>query len=382
MATTFRILLLSTALACQAQQFGVTDLTTRTVYHSPETPGFTSWVGLWLMPSGNPMVSFHQATGPAQGRYRASKEIRHLLSWPPTAKPEHAGYDMTGLDLEVIHLESGDAGATWRHVHSEHASTPMNGWTCEPEVAAAGGTIYRAVWGQYLPFYDVPQTGYWQRSTDGAKTWSEPAVFFDRQRWDSLPKRMRLLRDGRLVVAGGVIPHRPGLVTRNDWAKLLEPAVWVSADLGKTWSDPILVWDDKTVRPSEELDVAELPNGDLLAVIRVDAAKSRYQTRLRKSGATWRPEPVRKLWIPHSGHPELLATREGPVLHLATDGIAYTADEGKTWQYLDGRPKSGYYPRSVQLPDGRVLCVYHVGGDNAYGAVDQRVEAISFRVKR
>jgi hypothetical protein len=52
---------------------GVNGLTTKTIYHSPETPGYTSWVGCWLMPAGKPMISFHQAIGPAKGRYRASK---------------------------------------------------------------------------------------------------------------------------------------------------------------------------------------------------------------------------------------------------------------------------------------------------------------------
>lgn len=381
-----RVCLTSLVIAglCQAQmpvRVGVADFTKRVVYHSPQTPGYTSWVGCWLMPAGKMMVSFHQATGPLEGRYRTSKDVLERLSWPPEGKPEYVKYDMAGTDLQAIHLASEDSGVTWKQVSTEHASTPMNGWTCEPEVATADGAIYRAVWGQYLPFYDVPQSGYWQRSVDGSKTWSAPAVFFDEGRWNSLPKRFRVLRDGRLAVAGGVMRQRAGLTTRNDWAPALEPALWFSDDQGKNWSEPLLLWNDKTVRPSEELDFAELANGDLLAVIRVDAARGRYQTILRKTGKTWRPEPVRKLWIPHSGHPDLLATREGIVLHLATDGIAWTADEGKTWTYLDGRPRSGYYPRSVQLPDGRIFCVYHVGGDNYYGQVDQRIEAISFRLK-
>jgi len=364
------------------KQYRAADFSTKTIYHSPQSPGYTSWVGCWLMPGGRLMVSFHQATGRLQGRYRTRKDVLRQLSWPPQGKPEYVNYDMAGLDLEVIHLASADNGLKWEQVSTEHASTPMNGWTCEPEVASEDGAIYRAVWGQYLPFYDVPQTGYWQRSTDGGRTWSEPEVFFEESKWNSMPKRIRILRDGRLVVAGGVIRRRSGPITREDEAKLLEPAIWVSEDRGKHWSEPLLIWNDKSIRPSEELDFAELPTGDLLAVIRVDAAKARYQTVLRKTGKTWRPEPVRKLWIPHSGHPELLNTREGIVLHLATDGIAWTADEGRSWAYLEGRPRTGYYPRSVQLPDGRIFCVYHIGGDNYYGQVDQRIAAISFRLKQ
>lgn len=37
------------------------------VYHSPQTPGYTCWVGAWLMPDGTPMIAFHQATGPFTG---------------------------------------------------------------------------------------------------------------------------------------------------------------------------------------------------------------------------------------------------------------------------------------------------------------------------
>ena len=141
-----------------------------------------------------------------------------------------------------------------------------------------------------------------------------------------------------------------------------------------------MLWSDKSITPTEEVDVAELPDGDLLAVIRV-ASSPRWQTLLVKDGVTWKPQPAEKLWIPYSGMPELLATREGIVLHLATDGIAWTADKGAHWAYLEGAPRTGYYPSSVQLPDGRIFCVYHVGGDNYYGQLDQRIEAITFRLK-
>ncbi len=41
-----------------------TDVERFTVYHSPQTPGYTCWVGTWVMPDETLMVSFHQATGP------------------------------------------------------------------------------------------------------------------------------------------------------------------------------------------------------------------------------------------------------------------------------------------------------------------------------
>ena len=41
-----------------------------------------------------------------------------------------------------------------------------------------------------------------------------------------------------------------------------------------------------------------------------------------------------------------------------------------------------YYPRGVQTTDGRIFVFGHVGGDDAYGAVDQSVVADSFRLEK
>ena len=355
-----------------------TDFVKKIVYHSPQTPGYTCWVDCWLMPDGQLRVSFTQATGPFEGRPRTRKDVGQKVSWPPEGKPEYVKYDMAGLNMEVIYLASNDGGSSWEKVSFDPAATPMNGWV-NGAAAIADGTIFRNVWGQYLPFYDVPQTGYWQSSRDGGRTWGARSVFFDEHVWKTWPKRLRILRDGRLLVAGGVLPTSAANGTREGTNPV--PALWVSEDHGQHWSRPILLWSDKSIVPTEEVDVAELPDGDLLAVMRVDSVRGRWQTVLAKDGKTWKPGPVEKLWIPHSGMPELMATREGIVLHLATDGVAWTADKGTHWAYLADTPKTGYYPASVQLPDGRIFCVYHVGGDNYYGEVDQRIEAITFRIK-
>jgi hypothetical protein len=85
--------------------------------------------------------------------------------------------------------------------------------------------------------------------------------------------------------------------------------------------------------------------------------------------------------LPHSGQPELLATREGPILHIATSGIHWTADGGKTWKPLKV-PATAYYPRSVQAADGRIFVFGHIGGDDAYGKVDQSIVMDSFRLMK
>ena len=144
----------------EAVQVSVENHERTTIYHSPQTPGFTSWCGLWKMPDGSVMLCFTQATGPVEGwRPKAPADVRKRLGWPPAGME---GYDMTGLILENVHLRSADGGETWDHVSADPFTTCMNGCTGEGEDALADGTILCAVWGQYLPYWDVPQTGYIQ----------------------------------------------------------------------------------------------------------------------------------------------------------------------------------------------------------------------------
>ena len=132
---------------------------------------------------------------------------------------------------------------------------------------------------------------------------------------------------------------------------------------------------------TEEFDVAELANGDLLCVFRRASDANRWQSTLKKSGDTWIAQKASPSVLPHSGQPELLATREGPILHVATSGIHWTSDAGQNWHKLDipGRP---IIPARVQANDGRIFVFGHVGGDDAYGKVDQSIVMDSFRLVR
>jgi hypothetical protein len=357
----------------------------QTIYRSPQQPGFTSWVGAWTMSGGDLMVSFTQATGPVAGRPRAPAEVQHRLSWPP---PGHPGYDMTGLDLRNVHLRSSDAGATWREASADRFQSCMNGVTGEAETALADGTIVRGVWGFYLPYDDpLPKTGYLERSTDCSATWGKPEVLLDPAKYSVWPKRLRVLRDGRLIVLGGVANVPANSRTRAEYSGLFRPLLMVSDDAGKTWTGPIEVVPEAHRQQwgGEEFDAAELANGDLLCVFRRQPAGApgevRWQGVLRKEGAGWRAGEPGPAPFPHSGHPELLATREGVVLHLATAGVHATADSGTTWHRLD-LPGTSYYPRSVQSEGGRIFVFGHIGGDDEYGKVDQSIVMDSFRLER
>jgi hypothetical protein len=263
----------------------------------------------------------------------------------------------------------------------------MNGTTGEAQTALHDGTVVRGVWGQYLPYNpEVPKTGYLERSTDGTKTWGKPEVLLDPDKYSAWPKRIRVLRDGRLLVLGGVAHVPANSRTRAEYSDLFEPLLLVSSDQGKSWKGPVLVVPPQHRRHwgGEEFDAAEMANGDLLCVFRrADPADSRREVRwqgvLKKSGETWTPGEVGPAPFQHSGHPDVLATREGPILHLATRGIHWTNDAGKSWHALQV-PGTAYYPRAVQAVDGRIFVFGHVGGDDAYGKVDQSIVMDSFRL--
>lgn len=302
----------------------------RTIYHSPQKPGFTSWCGAWTMPDGSLMVSFTQATGPVAGRLRAPKEVQDKLTWPPPGQP---GYDMTGLDLRNVHLRSTDAGKTWKQVSADAFKSCMNGVSGEAETALADGTVIRGVFGFYLPYdAEVPKTGFLQRSSDGTKSWGKPEVLLDPAKYTTWPRRIRVLRDGRLVVLLGVAPLAAGSHTRDELSKRLRPTMVVSSDKGKTWKGPIpAIPKEQPDGWTEEFDVAELAAGDLLAVFRRASDTKRWQGLLKKAGDVWIAGKAGPSVLPHSGQPELIATREGPILHVATSGIHATSDAGTTW---------------------------------------------------
>jgi hypothetical protein len=392
MQWTLRLLTMMTALVftapypARADQFSAVETQRQTIYHSPQTPGFTSWVGAWTMPDGSLMVSLTQATGPIEGRPQAPKEVQHQLTWPPAGRP---GYDMTGLDMRNVHLRSSDLGKSWTKVSADAFQSCMNGITGEAETALADGTIVRGVWGYYLPYNpELPKTGYIERSRDGSKTWGKPEVLLTPEKYTAWPKRIRVLRDGRLIVTGGVAHVPANSRTRAEYSGLFEPLLLVSSDQGKSWKGPIPVVpaEHRSHWGGEEFDAAEVPNGDLLCVFRRtdpdrDNREVRWQGVLRKSGDTWNPGEVGPAPFPHSGHPELLATREGAILHVATSGIHWTDDAGKSWQKLDV-PGTAYYPRAVQAATGQIFVFGHVGGDDAYGKSDQSIVMDSFRLKR
>ena len=382
------------------------------VYHSPQYPGFTSWVGLWNMPDGSIMCSFIQATGPLVNRPKAPENIRKYLSWPPAGHGDE--YDMTGLDLRHVHLRSTDFARTWTLVSSIPFTSCMNGAPGEveevipDESAEFGGVILRGIWGPYLPYdNDLPENGFIERSTDGSRSWGPPEVIYDEKNTMFQLKRIRPLRDGRILAGGGLYFTDPKNNYRYSWHQNTLQAFFVSDSNGTNWRGPIPVTPDHQVGQfsGEEFDWVELENGDILCVLRTQTVSDNQQatpteisrssqqrriTRLVKTSESWEATAVDIAPFPHSGHPEMLRTREGIILHVATSGISGSNDEGESWTHLDLTPQidwhgwcgpgSPYYPKAVHMPNGEILVLGHVGGDNGYGTIDQSIVGMSFRL--
>ena len=249
--------------------------------------------------------------------------------------------------------------------------------------AAFGGVILRGIWGPYLPYDDdVPQNGFLQRSNDGARTWGPPELFYDAENTMFWAKRLRPLRDGRWLAGGGLFFIHPEYDNRRGWFRDMTMALFVGDAEGRNWMGPIsIIPDDQRGEfAGEEFDWAELEDGDLLCVLRTetlptfdarDAGQQRRITRLSRSGESWKPTRVEMAPFPHSGHPDVLRTREGLVLHLATSAISASADDGQSWTHFELAPATAwqgwcgpgtpYYPKAVHLPNGEILVLGHVG---------------------
>ncbi len=334
----------------------------RTIYHSPQSPGYTAWCTLWREPNGELRLAFQQVTGPVK-EWSKRKNVTVILG-------------------------SSDEGATWKKLREVPARTnegvenntiyaaPGSSSFCGHGFAVlSDGTLITGLWPT-----GKDQSGFIQRSSNDGATWSAPIYVRDPDVYKMYPSQIHQLRDGRIILMCGMVKQADA-----NTAKFLLKDFFESRDGGKTWSH---IWTmPKEVGLCEESDFVELDTGDLLFIHRAEHYKDntyinsdRLQTIFHRKGDGWEIGPTTAVPIPHSGYPELLKLREGPILHIGSDGVWEIGPGLETWTKLNlsGSP---YYPRAIQLKDGSVLVVGHVGGDDEYGKVDQTIVAQKFKLK-
>ncbi|MBI4583004.1 MAG: exo-alpha-sialidase [Planctomycetes bacterium] len=352
-------------LPARAGEWTAIDFEQKTIYHSPQHPGYTAWCTLWRARDGHLRLAFQQVTGPVE-------------------KPEER------TNVTVI-LDSPDEAATWKVLREALPrknlaplaggiyAAPGDSSFCGHGLAALpDGTLVTGLWAG-----GGIDTGYVQRSEDDGATWSAPIFLLDPVKFKTWPTALRRLRDGRLILVAGVWEREAG---KPPNPRILK-AMFQSRDEGRTWGPPVWLL-PASVGVCEESDFAELDTGELLFVHRTEhfdgekyLSSDRWQGLVRPRGQDWEVGPPSRAPFPHSGFPELLKARDGVILHVATDGVWWTAGAGARWEKLPV-PGSPYYPRAAQLADGRILVVGHRGSDDAYGSVDQAIVQQTFRLKR
>ncbi|MEO7300791.1 MAG: sialidase family protein [Verrucomicrobiota bacterium] len=371
----------SSGNAKPGKQFIAENFKRKTIYHSPQTPGYTCWLGTWFMPNKDLMITFTQNTGEIDPIHRTTEEDKKHF-YPEFELPMR---DATTLNKSNLFLRSSDKGATWKQVGGFRFEGPI--LYCSPggqDLILKDGTILKSVYGYYQPTDpSIPQSAYLMRSSDEGKTWSKPQVLGDSSKENFRLTRIRRLHDGRLIATGG----RARVPSTSSWMAIwehFEPLLLVSEDEGKTWTGPIEVLNAEQRKgwKCEEYDTAELPNGDLVCVFRRMSptdpkTQVRWQGLLKKTGKSWKLARLGPSPLPHSGHPELLAIKEGVILHIATSGMHWTED-GETWTPVEFPSlkegyHSRYYPKSLQADDGTIYIFAHIGSDNNYKATDQAV---------
>ena len=286
------------------------------------------------------------------------------------------------------------------------------------------------------------------RSSDGGVSWSEPELIFAESGWScGVHHGPGQLSDGRIFLPVTSLRRRGG--ERAQRAHLL-----CSEDEGKSWEDPILlgpmegwVWQNQYGRVQEfsdgrvfilgggqkigeepcysgyfvsydggetfpervhvacgladELDVAQMGDGRLIAMIRDGKPHYLHRAYSVDEGRTW-SEPERTEIIGHC--PSLLVLPSGTLFlgHRQVNPsrntgctISASTDGGETWQLvsdidtspvrpfepLPGEPGSkGHdcsYPSMIMLEDGRVFCAYYT----VFQGGNSNIEGLIFEVE-
>ena len=216
--------------------------------------------------------------------------------------------------------------------------------------------------------------GIW--SADSGETWTAPEKLTTLR--SQTPHGPILLKDGSLLQFGRRFDdYLKQMFTPKSWEHTTI-TVEKSCDGGKTWKTLCDSIPDSTGENDRrkywfhEPHAAELPNGEIYALIRADYAKDvmMRQTRSLDGGTTWEAiTPTSISGLP----PHLLVLADGRLLAVYGrrtkdrggfgEYASVSSDGGRTWDFevkLSGSCNNDLgYPASVEIEPGAVLTVYY-----------------------
>jgi len=354
------------------------DFESRKVYHSSQTPGYTSWVSFFPGERGQWYLTCEEVTTPAKPLPRCTREQFYAMSLPAT-------YDKSQCLVEMVILESNDDMRTWEVIAREpcrfHHSPGSFGQARTKE-----GLFLRFVWSCYALDPRVAPNEIFYTSDDNGKTWRKMPAFHH-ERFASFPHRLRMLRDGTFVLAmplrarwgkGTDYPVRASL--NLNAINEMQMTLWFSFDQGRTWDGPLPIFGGQNI---SETDFVELPSGDLLFIDSFFATPGRQF--VYREGRRFTPGPMERA-IAGQVPETICLTEEGVLVGcFRPSGVmggeyhparyTWSDDLGLTWWPLEGipaeRPPECYQPWIHYLGDGRIACAGHYGSDIPVGMLDQ-----------
>lgn len=355
------------------------DFEESVIYRPAVRPGYVCWVAPWRGPDGSLFLGFAERRKlPNPAHQSIPLDFWESIGIPIKYQSQYCS-DPHILPENVV-LQSRDEAKTWQEVGRDTSFCVHH----FARLSLPDGTMLRGAENAFLAYRPTDkQACLVQSSTDGGNTWKEYSTVLDD--CFSYPYRMMMLQDGVLALLakydqsfgpGRTKARRTGA---PDNVRLPTQAViFHSYDQGRSWEGPT------TVLPGVaawEPDWVELPSGDLLLVNSDIQGGASTRQIVRRQGKHFVPQFV--MDIAQGPVPEnFLLTPEGLLVGSRRGGVySCSKDLGNTWYAIAGLPNALYQPRILQLTDGRLCNIFHFGGDNFVGEVDQFIGQHVFRLE-